>query len=177
MSSKRIIVINGSGGSGKDTFVEMCSGFTDIINISSIDPVKESLSSLVGIDYVEGVTEKTEELRKLMSDLKQISVQFNDYPFKWICGVISNFSISENMILFIHCRESSEINKIINYAKENYPDIITESLLVKSSRVKPIESNASDRDVNDYPYDYLIQNDCTLDDLRNKAYVFINELK
>ena len=39
---KQVIVINGTGGSGKDTFVEFCSEFIKIINISSVDKVKEA---------------------------------------------------------------------------------------------------------------------------------------
>ena len=45
---KRIIIINGSGGVGKDTFVEYCSEFTNVKNISSVDKVKEAAKILVG---------------------------------------------------------------------------------------------------------------------------------
>ena len=39
---KRIVIINGVGGSGKDTFVELCAKHTKVINISSV--VYEHLS-------------------------------------------------------------------------------------------------------------------------------------
>jgi len=43
---KQIIIINGTGGSGKDTFVEFCSEFTKVTNISSVDKVKEAAKIL-----------------------------------------------------------------------------------------------------------------------------------
>ncbi len=44
---KQIIIINGTGGSGKDTFVEFCSKYGSIMNFSSIDKVKE-IATLIG---------------------------------------------------------------------------------------------------------------------------------
>ena len=44
---KKIVVINGSGGVGKDTFVEFCSEFAKVKNISSVDKVKEAAKVLV----------------------------------------------------------------------------------------------------------------------------------
>ena len=44
---KRIVIINGSGGVGKDTFVELCGKFVEVKNISSVDKVKEAARILV----------------------------------------------------------------------------------------------------------------------------------
>lgn len=44
---KQIIIINGTGGSGKDTFVDFCSKYGNVMNFSSIDKVKE-IASLIG---------------------------------------------------------------------------------------------------------------------------------
>ena len=45
---KRVVIINGGGGSGKDTFVEFCAKHAKVINISSVDKVKEAAKILVG---------------------------------------------------------------------------------------------------------------------------------
>ena len=45
---KEIVVINGSGGVGKDTFVQFCGEYTPIMNISSVDKVKEAAKVLAG---------------------------------------------------------------------------------------------------------------------------------
>ena len=60
---KKVIIINGTGGSGKDTFVEFCSEFKNVMNISSVDKVKEAASILVGWNG-----EKDEKSMKLLVD-------------------------------------------------------------------------------------------------------------
>lgn len=45
--NKKIIVINGTGGSGKDTFVEYVSKYAKVYNFSSVDKVKE-IAKLIG---------------------------------------------------------------------------------------------------------------------------------
>ena len=46
--NKKVIIINGTGGSGKDTFVEFCAEFARVTNISSVDPAKAAAKVLVG---------------------------------------------------------------------------------------------------------------------------------
>ena len=45
---KNIVIINGTGGAGKDTFVSFCSEFVKVLNVSSVDKVKEAAKILVG---------------------------------------------------------------------------------------------------------------------------------
>ena len=65
---KEIVVINGSGGVGKDTFVQFCNEYTPIMNISSVDKVKEAAKVLAGWNG-----EKDEKSRKFLSDLKELN--------------------------------------------------------------------------------------------------------
>ncbi len=76
---KRVIIINGMGGSGKDTFVEFCAKHGAVTNISSVDKVKEAAKILVGWDGA-----KDEKSRKLLVDLKKLSIDYNNYPTKYI---------------------------------------------------------------------------------------------
>ena len=46
---KMIIIINGTGGSGKDSFVSFCGEFVKVLNVSAVDKVKEAAKILVGI--------------------------------------------------------------------------------------------------------------------------------
>ena len=41
------------GGSGKDTFVEFCAKYAKVMNISSVDKVKEAAKILVGWDEIK----------------------------------------------------------------------------------------------------------------------------
>ncbi len=160
---KQVIIINGTGGSGKDTFVEFCSEFSDITNISSVDKVKEAAKILVGWNG-----EKDEKSRKLLVDLKKLSIDYNDSPTKYIKQQYENFKESSSQYLFIHIREIDEIEKIKELLN-------AKTLLIKNPRVALITSNNSDGNVYKYTYDYTIENDATLEDLKQKAKQFIQE--
>ena len=161
---KKIVIINGSGGVGKDTFVEFCSEFTGVKNISSVDKVKEAARVLVGWNG-----EKNEKTRKLLSDLKQLSVDYNNYPLIYIRNQTKEFMEDQSQtIMFIHIREGSEIEKTKN-------DIGAKTLLITNNRVEKIATNKSDANVENFQYDYYIENNGTLDELREKARKFVME--
>ena len=161
---KNIIIINGTGGAGKDTFVSFCSEIRGVLNVSTVDKVKEAAKVLVGWNG-----EKDEISRKLLVDLKQLSIAYNDAPTKYICNMAEKFKDSDNNLMFVHIREANEIEK----AKQL---LNAKTLLITNPRVKLITSNDSDGKVNEYNYDYYIVNDGTLDDLKNKASKFVEEL-
>lgn len=162
---KKIVIINGTGGAGKDTFVTFCSEIEKVLNISTVDKVKEAAKILVGWNG-----EKDEISRKLLVDLKKISIDYNDAPTKYVLEMAEQFRKSENNLMFIHIREIDEIEKTKNLLN-------AKTLLITNPRVKLITSNNSDGKVNEYTYDYYIENDKTLEDLKNKAIEFVDELK
>lgn len=159
--NKQVIIINGTGGSGKDTFVRFCSEFAKVTNISSVDKVKEAAKILVGWNG-----EKNEKARKLLVDLKQLSIKYNDYPTKYIQEQYKIFEKNDSQYLFIHIREIEEIEKIKKLLN-------AKTLLVLNSRVALITSNSSDANVYKYEYDYKIENSGSLEDLKQKAKEFI----
>lgn len=160
--NKKIIVINGSGGVGKDTFVEFCSEFVKVKNISSVDKVKEAAEILVGWNG-----EKNDRSRKLLVDLKQLSIAYNDYPITYIKNEANDFlANSDQQIMFVHIREISEIKKVKEILN-------AKTLLITSSRVEKILTNQSDANVDQYEYDVYIENDGTLEEFRQKAKQFV----
>ena len=159
--NKQVIIINGTGGSGKDTFVRFCSEFAKVTNISSVDKVKEAAKILVGWNG-----EKNEKARKILVDLKQLSIKYNDYPTKYIQEQYKIFEKSDSQYLFIHIREIEEIEKIKKLLN-------AKTLLVLNPRVALITSNSSDANVYKYEYDYKIENSGSLEDLKQKAKEFI----
>lgn len=158
---KQVIIINGTGGSGKDTFVGFCTEFAKVKNISSVDKVKEAAKILVGWNG-----EKDEKSRKLLVDLKRLSIEYNDSPTKYIKEQYEIFKKSDLQFLFIHIREIEEIEKIKKLLN-------AKTLLIKNPRVALITSNNSDKNVYNYKYDYIIENNGTLEDLKNKARKFV----
>ena len=161
--NKQVIIINGTGGSGKDTFVEFCSEFAKVTNISSVDIVKEAAKVLVGWNG-----EKDEKSRKLLVDLKRLSIEYNDAPTKYVQEQYEIFMKSESEFLFVHVREIEEIEKIKKLLN-------AKTLLLRNPRVALITSNNSDGNVYRYEYDFTIENDGTLEDLKQKAKEFVTE--
>ena len=159
---KEIFVINGSGGVGKDTFVEYCREFTNVKNISTIDKIKE-VAKLLGWNGA-----KEEKDRKLLSDLKQLSIEYNDGPTKYILDEYEKFKNSDEKIMFIHVREPEEIKKLVDR-------IHCKTLLITSSRVKKIISNKADANVLEYNYDENVKNDGSLDELKENVKKFISK--
>ena len=156
----KVIIINGSAECGKDEFIKFIQDTYDeeyILNISTIDPSKAALK-ILGWD---GET-KNEETRQAMVDLKRISMKLFNGPFHYIIDLIG----TTDNIYFVHCREPEEIQKFVNYYKNK---CIT--LLIRSPRGKCLE-NGSDNVVENYNYNHIIENDGTLNTLKNKAIEF-----
>ena len=161
---KRVFVINGSAGVGKDTFVSMVGSFVPCVNISSVDKIKE-VAKILGWDGT-----KDERSRKFLSDLKILSAGYNDYPFKYMCKKIADFYEDDiHQFLFLHVREPNEIQKL----KNKFPEIM--SVLIKNKNVKQIVSNFADKNVGNYWYDIEINNDGDLSMLKNKAESFVQK--
>ena len=150
---KSIIVINGKGGSGKDTLIKYFMEYSGLrcINISSIDPIKQLL---ISIENWDGVT-KTNEIRKKLSDLK---AQHPEIVKDWLEKYLKYFKSNNDDIMFVHIREPKEIDNFINYVKRNY-EFPAISVLVKSNRTDDnYYGNTSDDDVEKYEYDFEYMN-------------------
>ena len=162
--NKKIIVINGTGGSGKDTFVEYVSKYAKVYNFSSVDKVKE-IAKLIGWTGT-----KTDKDRKFLSDLKKLTTNYNDMSFVSIKEAINKFNSSDNEIMFIHIREPEEILKVVEASG-------AKTILIKRKNLDNTNSNTSDMNVDNYNYDYYINNDSTLEDFEEKAKEFLENIK
>lgn len=166
----KIVVINGVGGSGKDTFVHFVQDaynqypqrFT-VGNISTVDFVKQ-IATDCGWTGV-----KEERDRKFLSDLKDLLEEYNNLPNRMVDRAIKHFEQTKVKVVFVHCREP----KGIDYFVKKYGAI---TLLIHNPNIEPITSNHADANVADYDYEYIIENDGSLEDLRKKAIDFYNEI-
>lgn len=156
--NKQVIVINAMAQSGKDTFVQLFQKHYKAINFSSIDIIRNNAEAL---GYTGGKTEKD---RKFLSDLKKLVGEYNDLPFKSMKKAYDDFMnpSNESEFLFLHIREPEEIER----AKKEFN---AKTLLIKNNRVDNITSNDSDKNVENYNYDFTIKNDSTLEVLEEKA--------
>lgn len=171
---QQIFIINGSGGVGKDAFVEEVRNqtktnlSTKVDNYSSVSKVKE-IAKIIGWDGA-----KTEKDRKFLSDLKLLTTEYNDMPLndmKRFANSVMNDGVDISKILFLHIREPEEIAKAVSEFKEYN----AKTILVKRDSVKHITSNMADENVYNYNYDIVINNNGTLEDLKVKANCFLND--
>ena len=170
---KCVVIINGSGGVGKDTFIELVGNYMRAVSYSSVDKVKE-IAKYVGWDG-----SKSERNRKFLSDLKLLTTDYNNMPLKAMLRRVSEFSDELNTpLLFLHVREPEEIEKIKNAIEEcefPYIDYVC-TLLITRDSVPVITSNMADANVFNYEYDYIVHNDGTIEDLKDSAKVFLAEI-
>lgn len=170
--NKHVFIINGSGGSGKDTFVKLVRAelndifkrFGTVDNYSSIDRIKEVAHAFGYND------EKNEKDRKFLSDLKQLVTNYSDMPFTCVKERVEQFNQNDmNIILFLHIREPEEIQRAVK-------EFSAKTILIKNNKINHITSNDSDKNVFNYKYDYIIKNNGSIEDLDEKAKIFIGEL-
>lgn len=163
---KQVLIINGYPTCGKTTFERIMLEYCKGEYFSSITPINEILLN-IGWD---GITKDT-LYRNTASDLKDLLTKFNDYSYKKVCEKINGFLQNEDKeILMIDIREPEEIQKIV----DTYPEIIT----VFIQNDKPInKTNHADMNVVNYIYDYYIDNNSTINELKYNIKVFLNELK
>lgn len=160
---KRIFIVNGMGGCGKDTFAKFLGEVYTVFKYSSVDRVKQ-IAYECGWDGG-----KTEKDRKFLSDLKCLLTDYNDLPFMDVAKRVVDFKYDEKAtVMLIDIREPSEIER----AKFAYG---AETILIKNDRTPFIASNMADANVYNYTYDYVIENNGTLEEFRERVHEFAKE--
>ena len=83
---------------------------------------------------------------------------------------VSEFLKDEiHKVMLIDIREPKEIER----AKNTFN---AETILIENNRVDVITSNDGDAGVFDYAYDYVIENEGTLEDFKENINVFVDEV-
>lgn len=165
---KRIYIINGSGGAGKDTVCDIAAERYVVRNISSITPIVE-IAKFAGWDGV-----KTPASRRLLARLKEVFTEYNDLSFAYCMEQLAAFRAGGEQILFVHIREPEEIERFRQAAGES-----CRTLLVRrpSLDARGLLGNRADDSVEDYQYDDILVNDGTINELREKTFaLFASEL-
>lgn len=163
---KLVIVINGRGGVGKDTLCDIVASRYPTENISAITPIKE-IAALGGWDG-----RKDEKSRKLLADLKQLFVEYNDFCNEYLLAEHKRFLASEKEVLFVHIREPEEIAKFVASLKG-----ACATLLIRSGTVhSPLGNNADDK-VEEYAYDYYYVNEKPLEQATEDFLAFFEDLQ
>lgn len=167
-----IYIVNGAPGCGKTTFEDLCLKYVryHAVDIySTIDFVKDVAK------YCGWNGEKTPENRKFLSDLKRLLTEWGNVPYKDTVNFV-NHSIElfaehdyhENeYAIFIDCREPEEITKL-------KVALGAKTVLIRRESSEQIgASNSSDRDVLEYQYDVIINNNGTVEELETETIDFL----
>ena len=169
----KYFIINGRPRSGKDTFVNFCleelGAFGKLI--STVDFVKK-IATECGWDGTKDLKN-----RKFLSDLKDLLTNWGDVPYKKTLQEIDMFkfdlncwNVSDKGMVFIMCREPKEIERFER-------ELNAKSLLIRRASVEfEQQSNHADSEVLNHKYDYIIENNDTIDELKEKAKGFLKNL-
>lgn len=179
---RRIIVINGSGGCGKSSFVQFCA--------QQARDVYDNLTvvELSTVDYVKMVAQqcgwlgsKTDKDRAFLHDLKDALAKWNNLPNKKVFEQINalgtnKYMAQQNIIYFVNIRETSGYNGIDEFIKQNETatGVPVSTLLVVNANVPEVKTNEADADVKNYNYDYICYNRGSLEEWRSTAHDFLS---
>ena len=153
---KQVVIINGKGGCGKDTFcaqVRAARPTGSVCVFSSIDCVKY-VALAGGWDG-----EKDEKGRRLLSRLKEAFAEYNDLPFEDTKNAWRRFMEDDDAeILFIHIREMGEIEKTAEWIRGRGGRVCTLLLRRTAPGWRPAGGNPSDDGAERGEYDYVYEN-------------------
>jgi hypothetical protein len=165
---KIVIIINGKGSSGKDTVCSIVGEVYKASSVSEITPIKE-IAKLGGWNG-----EKDMKARRMLADLKQVFVEYNDLPFRYAMRQIEEFKGNGDNFLFIHIREPQEIDKVVKNA-----DLPVFTLLIvrtDDERIKQAYGNDADDNVDNYEYSFrYVGNNKNVEELKVSFMAFFRE--
>jgi len=165
----KVFVINGYPRSGKDSFVEFCNEKYRCKNYSTVDIIK-TCARLLGWNGVKDATS-----RKFLSDLKDLASKAFDTSMQMGIKEMLYAAQTGYDFFFIHAREPQEIEEFKGICN-NFLHFNCKTIFIDRPGANDVElSNHSDKEVENYTYDYYVKNDGTLDDWRETAYEFITK--
>ncbi len=148
-NKKLVMVINGRGGVGKDTLCEALKEDFVIRNVSAITPIK-NIAKQYGWNG-----EKDDKSRRFLAELKRVFADYNDLPTKYLIDEYCEFLKTEEQILCVHIRENDQIAKFVSNVTT---PCITMLVCRNIEEHGKDYGNAADDGVDNYDYDYIFDN-------------------
>ena len=175
MKKDIVVLINGSGGCGKSTFIDFCKTF-------AINKDKVKVWELSTVDWVKDVARfcgwndtKKDKDRKFLHDLKMALEEWDDSPNQSVISSVNAFSslnVELTNVFFVNVREIPSLKRLKElFEKQGYP---TFTLLIKNPNVPMVITNDADKNVEAYSYDMVIYNKDDLNFLEENAKKFLN---
>lgn len=179
----KTILISGKSGSGKDQFSKFVSDILDrkdyrVLTIHYADFVKYCCTQYYDWDGKKDVYGRS-LLQRIGTDVVR-----KKYPTYWAEAVAKFISATENdwdFVLIPDWRFINEYNVTKYYNKD--------SITVRVNRLNPDgtyylnplfteeqNSHSSECELDDYYFDYVVDNSSTLEELKNRANEFVKEI-
>ena len=186
MDNINIVIINGSGGSGKSTFCNMCCDYA----ISKYNSIAHELST---VEWVKDVAKfcgwngaKEEKDRAFLHAIKMALEDWNNSPNTTVTDKIAEYYYNtkkhldyvNNFLFFVNIREKDSMDKFVAaLAQKNLPEEIKLlKLLVINNNVPLVNGNDGDKNVFEINYDCVIKNNQGLEELRYQARRFVDDI-
>lgn len=163
--AKLVFIVNGKPRAGKDTFVMILNRYMDVYKYSAVTKVKE-IATLCGWDG-----QKEERDRKFLHELKMLTSEYSDMAYQDVVNEIKKYRNGEIEadVFVVDVREPEEIERL---AKE----VGAITIFIENNNVPAITSNAADANVENYEYDFVIQNNGTMKEFEDEIKIFMEFL-
>lgn len=171
----QLYLVNGYAGAGKDTFVNFCLEELGPFGyeFSTVDPIKR-----MAIEYGWN-GEKDEISRDSLAAIKKIIDTWLDGSEASIAKEICYLQSEQDyyglrpgsLVLFVYLREINNIKKIVK-------NLNAKTIFVsrdQKSCEKAAFTNEADKNVENYSYDFYIENNGTLEELKQLAQTFVKD--
>lgn len=163
---KKIFILNGVHSAGKDTFVE----YLKECGVKTLHYSYVSFTRAMLACWLTDISTKTIKMRKLLYDVNKALEEYDDIPFKDCLVTAEMFMDSEAYnCLVIDCREPAKIERLKQA-------LGAETIFMKSDKTVTANNTADIAVLESYEYNYVIDNTGTLDDLKSKTKIFVDEV-
>lgn len=165
LNDKMIFIVNGKPRAGKDTFAEILNRYMVVYKYSAVTKVKE-------IAMQCGWNGKKEERdRKFLHELKMLTSEYSDMSYQDVVNEINKYRNGEIEadVFVVDIREPEEIKRLVE-------EVGAITIFIENNNVPAITSNAADANVENYEYDFVIQNNGTMKDFENDIKIFMEFL-
>lgn len=178
----RFVIINGLGGCGKSTFIELCQEYCN--NPDNLKAHNWMVSELSTVDFVKEVAmicgwkgKKDKKDREFLHDLKEAMEKWDNIPNKKVLEdaemIIKNY-LGLNYLFFVNIREPESIERFSQLIMENGYEKPFKILIESNISSNEVDSIA--QQINSVKYNRTYKNNGTLKDLADTAGDFIEEI-